>query len=150
RESKPEEMQPKIRESAESYFEEIWIHRPLKSLGGVSPIDAVGHPTFRKRLLGVLRFVEDCYISTGPRAGGALIYDFGRVRRKLGLAAPGEAVQPAAAGGPKIDELSVAELAGLDIAQLNATQLDQAFRASLKLDARDLAGKFAIAIITQP
>jgi len=152
REAKAEELQPKIRESAESFFEEIWIHRPLKSLAGVSPIDAAGHPTFRKRLLGVVRFTEDCYISTGPRVGGALVYDFGRVRRKLGLAAPSEGAQAAAASGgePKIDELSVAELAGLDGAQLTPEQLDQAFRAALKLDARDLAGKFARAIIALP
>ena len=148
--SRMDEVKQKIVENAQSFFEEIWLQRALKSLAGVSAIDASGHPTYRKRLLGVLRFMEDCFLATAPQIDGTPIYDFGRLRRKLGLGGSDAPSLPASVAGPKIDELSVAELAGLESAQLSNVQLDQAFRASLLLDARDLAGKFARLAVDRP
>src|SRR5262249_5170161 len=43
----------------ERYLEETWIHRPLPSLDNVRPIDAVGHPVLRKKVLGAVAFLED-------------------------------------------------------------------------------------------
>src|SRR5207245_2409583 len=42
REAEIQEIEARMKEHAESYFEELWIHRPLKALSGVPPIDAVG------------------------------------------------------------------------------------------------------------
>src|SRR5205814_10163486 len=119
---------------AQKYFEETWIHKPLRSLGGTAPIDAAGHANLRKKLCGVVRFVQDC------TAGNALrIYDFDRLRRKLGLLdAPAPSAPGAAA--PDIGAMGAPELAALSPESLADEQLEQAFRASLQLDARDLAG----------
>ena len=35
-----------------NYFEDVWAHRPLKSLGGATPLDAAGSKLLRKRLFG--------------------------------------------------------------------------------------------------
>ena len=78
--SDKDEAEKQVREHAEKYFEETWIHKPLRSLSGVPPIDAAGHTVLRKKLRGVIQFLEDC------ASGGILAnYDFNRLRRKLGL-----------------------------------------------------------------
>src|SRR5207244_7327111 len=41
------------------YFEEGWLHRPLKSLGNVPPVDAAGHPQLRKKLRGAIKFLQE-------------------------------------------------------------------------------------------
>jgi tetratricopeptide (TPR) repeat protein len=149
-----EEVESRMKEHAQSYFEETWIHRPLKSLSGVPPIDAAGHVGLKKRLLGTVKFMEDCFKSTAPRVGDGEsaqkmnLYDFARLRHKLGLEMEGAA--PTAAGALDVGALSVAELAGLEAENLADEQLDQAFRTALKLDARDLAGKFARLLTRRP
>ena len=53
---------------------------PRESLSNVAPVDAAGSPKLRKRLLGVIEFMQQC------ASGGMLAeYDFDRLRRKLGL-----------------------------------------------------------------
>jgi tetratricopeptide (TPR) repeat protein len=132
-----------IKENAQKYFEETWIHKPLRSLGGSPPIDAAGHAALRKKLRGVVRFVQDC------TAGNALrIYDFDRLRRKLGLLDTPAA--PEGGAVPDISALGAPELAALSPESLAEEQLEQAFRAALQLDARDLAGRFARAIVGRP
>lgn len=146
-----------MKEHARNYFEETWIHRPLKALGGVPPIDAAGHPAYQKRLLGVVRFVEECFRSSSPRVqvqeGEKVtaidLYDFDRLRRKLGLTTGGAPAAPAETG-PDLEALSAAELAGVEAEKLTDEQLARAFRAALKLDARDLAGKFAQYLTGRP
>jgi hypothetical protein len=135
-----------IREHVQRTFEETWIHRPLKSLGNIAPIDAAGHRALRRKLKGVIQFIQDC------AAGPALAYDFDRLRRKLGLLeapAPAErlesSAQPAA-----IDSLSAGELAALAPDALSDDQLDEAYRAAQKLDARELAARFAQAFVARP
>src|SRR5207247_4287768 len=67
------------------------------------------------------------------------LYDFNRLRRKLGLTAG------AAAAGADLDfdAMSAAGLAGVNAERLTDQQVGDAFRAALKLDAPDLAATFA-------
>jgi tetratricopeptide (TPR) repeat protein len=139
----------KVLAHVQRHYEENWIHKPRRALSGNTPVDAAGHPTLRKKLRGVIQFVEDC-----ARGGLPVQYDFDRLRRKLGLLAPaGE--QPAAsagqaAGGPPITDMGAAELAGLNAASLSAEQLEQAYQAAVKLDAEDLAANFAKSLVGRP
>jgi len=140
------EAHRRVREEFQKYFEETWPHKPLKSLAGVPPIDAASHPVLGRKLAGVVQFLEECAsISAQP-------YDFNRLRRKLALL-PGEAAQPGALvapAGPDVGAMSTQELAGLPADSLNDDQLEQAFRSAIKLDARDVAGKFALALVARP
>jgi tetratricopeptide (TPR) repeat protein len=154
RHAEANEIEPRMKEHAQSYFEESWVHRPLKALSGVPPIDAVGSTALQKRLPGVVRFVEDCFRSSAPRVSDGErtkpmeLYDFNRLRHKLGIGAA-----PAAPTGEpalKIEAFSASELAGLDGSTLSSDDLDRAFRTALKLDARDLAGKFARLMTQRP
>jgi len=134
------EAQTVISESFERYFEQIWLGKPLKSLNGTPPIDAAGHPVLRRKLLGIVQFLQEC------AAINQFPYDFDRLRRKLHLlgaapAAPGSA--PADIGA-----LGVAELAQLPIETLAGEQLEQAYQTALHLDAKELAGKFAKALVS--
>ena len=56
------------------------MHRPLKSLSQVPPIDAAGHAGLKKKLSGVIQFLQECAAMTHYPC------DFDRLRRKLGLA----------------------------------------------------------------
>ena len=156
------QAESKLRDSATHYFEDVWAHRPLRSLGGATPLDAAGSKLLRKRLLGVIRFLADCLAGAAPRkqAGGQVVgidvYDFDRLRHKLGatVQAPGEA--PAIAvpeeAKPKTDfaAMSAADLAGVDAGSLSPVELEDAMRAALKLDARELAVRFAKAGAAKP
>jgi tetratricopeptide (TPR) repeat protein len=131
----------KVVEHAQRYYEETWIHQPRRcSLSGNTPIEAAGHTVLRKKLRGVVRFIQEC-------AGRSLLagYDFDRLRHKLGLiegAAPAAAT-PAATDATDVSGMNAAELAGLKIEALTDEQLEQAFVAAQKLDAEDLAASFA-------
>jgi tetratricopeptide (TPR) repeat protein len=145
----PAAVEAKMREEATRFYEETWIHRPLKSLSGVPPVDAAGSPVLRKKLLGAIRFREDCQAGTAPRTekgepAGKPLYDFDRLRHRLGLSGP-----PAGAA-PDVESMSAADLAALPAESLSAGQLEKAFRAALKLDARDLAGSFARSLVGRP
>ena len=97
-------------EHIERFFEEKWIHRPLQSLNRIPPLDAAGHAMLRKKLVGVVQFLQEC------AAGGQVqSYDFDRLRRKLGLLPDSAAkAAPAAAGQhPDLMAMSAGELAGL-------------------------------------
>jgi tetratricopeptide (TPR) repeat protein len=137
-----EEASRRIDEHIGRYFEETWIHRPLRSLNQVPPIDAAGHPVLRKKLRGVITFLQSC-----AALGQVQNYDFDRLRRKLGLleAAPAATGQPADIGA-----MSAADLAAVPADNLSEDQLAQAYQAALKLDARDLAGRFARALVSRP
>jgi hypothetical protein len=137
----PEQVDAKMRERAREFFEETWVRRPLKSLGGATPLDAAGHPTTKKRLPGVVKFMQECLVGAAPRDDGEArkpLYDFDRLRRKLGLAA-------AAAEGADLDfdTMSASALGGVKPELLSDEQVGQAFRAALRLDAPDLASGFA-------
>ena len=168
-----QQAEEKLRGHAKHYFEEVWLHRALKSLAGNSPIDAVGSSLLRKRVFGVVKFVADCFLGVVPqkRVGNQTVpidvYDFAELRHKLGLeyvsAAPPHVEVPVEVEAPKpvpaapaaparraVADMNAAELAAIDVAALSVGELDQAMRAALKLDARDLAVAFAQAGVTKP
>jgi tetratricopeptide (TPR) repeat protein len=139
----PELQRQRILEYAQGYFEETWIRHPLVSLGGNPPADAVGQPTLRKKLLGVIRFLQDC-----AQLGILNSYDFDRVRRKLGLAS--EPAPAAATGTLDMSTISAAELSALSVDSLSDQQLESAYQAAQKLDDRELSGHFARALVSRP
>lgn len=167
-------VEEKLRDHARHYFEGLWLKKPLRSLAGNTPLDAVGSKTLRKRVFGAVKFVEDCFIGIVPhkRIGNEVVpvevYKFDDLRHKLGLeyvsAAPPDVKVPvdAPASGPTqpaappasatrdIGAMSAADLAGLDVSGLSADELEQAMRAAVKLDARDLAVAFAQAGVLKP
>jgi tetratricopeptide (TPR) repeat protein len=145
-----EEAARRVGEYAARYFEDTWIHRPLKSLSMIPPVDAAGHTNLRKKLRGVVRFIEEC-ATVGVSSG----YDFSGLRRKLGLATAGDqpstvSQQPAADSGLAIASMGAAELAGLSVDSLADEQLEEAYHAAQKLDAKELAGHFAKALVARP
>jgi tetratricopeptide (TPR) repeat protein len=139
--SDKDEAERGVREHVQKYFEDIWIHHPLRSLGGVAPVDAAGHANLRRKVLGVIQFLQEC-ATVGGRP-----YDFDRLRRKLGLLA---AVPESTSAGPDIAGMGAAELSALPPDSLAEEHLEQAYQAALKLDARDLAGRFARLLVSRP
>jgi len=125
------------------YFEEVWPEQPLRTLNGKRPIEAAGQPVLQKKLAGVVQFLAECAGITGQP------YDFDRLRRKLGLLG---GVPAAAAPGASLDlaSLGAAELAQVAVDPLSDDQLEQAYQAALKKEARDVAGKFAQALVSRP
>ncbi len=158
------QAEAKLRERATQFYEETWARRPLKSLGGATPLDAAGSKFLRKRLLGVIRFHEDCIDGAAPRkqvAGRVVpldVYDFNRLRHKLGaeLQAPGAAPTIALPSAAQVEvkkdfaAMSAADLATVPSELLAAGELEDAMRAALKLDARELAVRFAKAGADKP
>lgn len=138
----PGQVEQKMRDRARDFFEETWLRRPLRSLAGVAPVDAVAHPTLKKRLPGVIRFMQECLTGHAAAKEGEAskpLYDFDRVRRKLGLT-----TAPVAAGADiDFETMSAAGLGGLTPEALSDEQVGEAFRSALKLDARELASGFA-------
>ena len=136
-----------VREHFAGYFEETWVHQPLKSLGNVAPIDAVGSSFLKKKLLGVLMFLEQI-ASMGQKES---IYDFNRLRRKLNLIA-GESTLATAAAAPPLDiaAMGLPELTSLPIDSLTPAQLELAFQSALGIDAKLVASKFAQALVDGP
>jgi hypothetical protein len=111
----------------------------------VPPIDAAGHAKLRKQLLGVVQFLQEC------TPGQPALYDFDRLRRKLGLLTGGTPAQPAVGSTAlDVEALSTAELAALQPDTLTDEQVEQAFQAAQKLDARELANRFATTLIARP
>jgi tetratricopeptide (TPR) repeat protein len=144
--SDKEEARRKVQASQERFFEETWIHRPLHSLNRIAPVDAAGHAVLRKKLLGAIRFLEECAVP--PEI---FTYDFDRLQHKLGLAAcPGPASAPAADASRDYSALSAAELAALPVTELADDEVEKAFQAALQLDARELSANFARALVARP
>jgi tetratricopeptide (TPR) repeat protein len=143
-----ESGQRQIREHVQSFFENTWIHRPVRSLGSVPPVDAAGHPVLRRKLLGVIEFIEQC------AQGETKPYDFDRLRHKLGLQTKSAVVAAVSTNGtaPSLDiaAMNAVDLAGLGLEALTEEQLEQALRTAQRLDAAELAGRFASAIIARP
>lgn len=85
------QAESKLRDHVRNFFDNVWIHRPLKSLAGNSPLDAVGSKHLRKHVFGVVKFMEECLKAVQPhkQVGEELVpietYDFNSLRHKLGL-----------------------------------------------------------------
>jgi hypothetical protein len=126
-------------------FEDQWIQRPLKSLNGITPVDAAGHANLKKKVLGLIQFQEEVATTIMP-----LPYDFDRLRHKLGLPTSGpKAISPAPTSSD-ISSMNAAELATLAVDTLSGDELQSAFQAAIRLDATELAARFAQAIVTRP
>lgn len=153
-----EEAEKRLEECLQQHYEGPWLRRSFKYLSNNSPIDAAQHPVFRKRLRGLVTFLEQC-----ARMGPAQVYDYNRLRRKLGLlegeAAPvvstTESTEGAEspAGATKeidIDAMGAAELGQLSVEDLSDAQLEMAFRAAKRLDASELSHHFAKTLVGRP
>jgi tetratricopeptide (TPR) repeat protein len=136
-------------EQVGKYYEETWIHRPRKSLSNIAPVDAAGSPRLKKKLRGVIAFIEEC-----ARGGLVAEYQFDRLRRKLGLSA-GEgaaAAAPSSAGAIPADigALSAADLSALPVGSMSDEQLETAYRTAHRLDAQELAAHFGKSLVARP
>lgn len=158
-----EQIKEKLASYSRHFFEEVWIHKPFKALGGATLQDAVSQPALRKRALGLIKFMEDCYECSLPvlQIGETLThlkgYDFSELRQKLGLeyvrAEPPAVVvvdESPSSAPLSFESMNAAELAALEVASLSVEQLEQAMRAALRRDAKDLAVAFAQAAVLKP
>ncbi len=135
------------REAIELYFENEWIHRERKGLGGRSPLGAsgaakLGDVVARAKLTAVVKLREQLgsRISTVALYKG---YPFDRLRRRLGLElVDAGAVDPLELGCAAPDELDALEAGTLD----DATLVDAAASAAgLGDDAR--TSRFAAEVV---
>jgi tetratricopeptide (TPR) repeat protein len=125
-----------------SFFEDQWAHRPASSLQGNTPIDASAHPVLRRKVLGQILLWED--ILALPKV--PITYSMNDLRRKLGLFDTAPASSPAPAT-TNVTLMSAAELSALDPPNMKNEDLQQAFTAAKRLDANELATKFAQALV---
>jgi tetratricopeptide (TPR) repeat protein len=141
----PEQAERLTKEMLRSFFEDQWAMRPSSSLQGNTPLDAAGHPVLRRKVLGMIGLWEQILaLQNIP-----LPYSMADLRRKLGLLEPA-ADQPSEPATTNIAHLSAAELAGLPVESLSLDDLKQAFTAAKRLDANELATKFAQAVVNRP
>ena len=148
-----DEAVSKLRIATANYIENTWVNKPLKALMGSTPTDAVADSQKRKRLLGVVRFHQDVFAAAMDNNADFQLYDFDVLRSKLGLVKETSGAPPAellAAGKPDFGNMTVAELTTLNADQLSAQFIEDAMKAALKLDARDLAVQFAKAAVKKP
>ena len=139
-------IQQKIREQVEFYFEEKWSQRPLHSLDHMAPTNAASQSPLRKKLRGVVQFLEECVARTETG------YNFDGLRKKLGLAGETAPAVSSTDGPAKlnIEAMGAAELGALELGSLSDEQIDQAYRMAQKLDAHDLASRFAKTLVARP
>jgi tetratricopeptide (TPR) repeat protein len=135
-----EELTKRLHERMEYFFEEVWIQRPLIALEHQSPINAAADRKLRKKVKGVIAFLEDCAVVVRAR------YDFDRLRRKLGLL---EAAAKSTRATLDVSSMAASELAALKPADLPDDQLEEAYRAAQKLDADELAENFADNLVSR-
>jgi tetratricopeptide (TPR) repeat protein len=147
-----EQIRSRMEEHATFFFEETWVKRSLRSLAGLTPEDAAKSETYRKRLMGVVLFLEQCFSGNAPRLSEkentepVKFYDFDRLRNKLGLggAAPTESKKL------DVNSLSLEELTKLNLAELSDADLEQAFRSALRQGGAEEASHLARSLISRP
>ena len=66
--------QEQILDHIRKFYEEKWIHQPRRSLAGNTPKEAATQPVGRRRLLGLIQFLDDC-----SKQGPVRIYDWNRL-----------------------------------------------------------------------
>lgn len=142
------EVEQKRREFAQQFFEERWINQPRHSLVGQTPAEAAQTPLGRKRLLGIVQFIADCAqgYDRDTADGVGRLYDFDRLRRRLGLSIADPDSDPTS----DIHGQPPQQLAQLPVDKLNLSQLEEAFRAAMRQDQPELAARFAIAATQAP
>jgi tetratricopeptide (TPR) repeat protein len=131
---------------ARRFYEEVWPTRPRRSLRMRTPEDAARDPQLRKRLLGVIQFLQDC-AGKGMLAG----YDFDGLRRRLGLlAAPAAAPGEPAGKAADFATMDADALGALDVGSLSDEDLEQAYHAAQRLGHAELEVRFAEALTERP
>jgi tetratricopeptide (TPR) repeat protein len=150
-----EEASKRSLEHAGRFLEDTWIHRPLKSLSNISPLDAAGSAKLRRKVRGIVEFLRQT-----AKHGMLAQYDFAKILHKIGLSATVEASPSAAASesasgatagtAPAISAMNAAELAALKQEELSEEQLEQAFQTAMRLDAQEIAAHFARAGVSRP
>lgn len=123
-----------ILDSVQRYFETDWIQRPLRSLSGLTPVDAAQSDKFKTKLEGVIRFRERNFERYG------VPYRFDRLRNKLGLETH---TPPEEREASDISAYSAAQLSALTPTELSDEELVAAYRAARALDADTTALGFA-------
>ena len=150
----PEDAEKKLQAQAKNYFENIWAQRQLKSLNGMRPTEANSSPLMRKRLLGIVRFLESIFMSVTPkkRQGNVVLsityYHFFNLQKSLNIeinpdpSSPPAALLAAAEAAVAADLAKANDRAAAE-AQLKATieaaKVAQAAATQAAIDARKAA-----------
>lgn len=154
-----DEAEKKMAAHAERYLMEVFPNQAFKALSGVTPLDAVGSKLLRKKLLGLLRFFEDCLMAASPKRKKdndepepIRFFDFMKLRNKLGLEMSAADAPAMTMSSAKRDfgAMSAAELGTLPLSELSTTELEEAMRAAIKLQTHELAVAFAKAGADRP
>jgi tetratricopeptide (TPR) repeat protein len=137
-----EQRQQRTLAEVRRYFEEEWLHRPLKSLDNIAPIDAAQSSKMKGRLEGLVRFRERNFEVRG------LAYNFDRLRNKLGLPIHGSGLEDEkdktrASSDVDLSAYSASQLAALEPMKLDDDELVVAYRTAVQLDSPDVANRFA-------
>ncbi|MGF1582496.1 MAG: tetratricopeptide repeat protein [Gemmataceae bacterium] len=133
-----------ISEEMGKYFEQTWIHQPRRALDNKPPVDARGDAVLRKKLLGVILFLEECAKSQGYS------YDFDKLRNQLNLF---EKPPPSSQVGGVVREvasMNADQLQALVIADLSDEELELAAQTAKRVSAQDLSIEFLEGLVARP
>ena len=130
------------------FFEETWVNRPAKSLGGKTPAEAALDNSARPNLLAKVKFIED--MGESPRQLG---YDFDGLRSKLGL--PSSGSKPAIVASTETPPTSKPSwtpetLASTAVESVPGAELANAFSAAQRNGDETVVLRWAMAIATRP
>ena len=132
------DAEAKMRDHAQQFFEDTWIHRPYRGLAGVPPIDAAGQPQPAKTASRRHPVLSRIVPPARPR-GSTTSTACAASSAWTGAPATGPAAATTPAATTDISAMSAAELSALDPADCRRRILEQAFRTAVQLDAGELA-----------
>jgi len=156
----PTTVRSKVIEGYIEYFEQIWIQKPLKSLGNLTPQEAASVPANRPKILATLRLLEDCMLMAIPPTADVndprnRLYDFARLRKLLNLgdATPSLATtsdtSTVAEAARDFSTLPAEAFAELSPENLSDADLEAATRAALLTASREDTDKLAKALVSR-
>ena len=131
-------LRAQVEQSVQEFYENVWTHRPLRSLDGLTPLDAAESDVRRKKLEGVIRCRERLAMVRGVQ------YEFDRLRQKLGMVKI-----PAGPDSDDVASFALPQLQELVPASLSDDDILKAFHASATLDAAETSLQFAENLITR-
>lgn len=140
----PEQSDRLLKEKMRSYFEDIWAQRPLHSLKGNTPLDAASSPILRRKVTGCIMLMEQLLQSFRTK----LPYTMDDLKHKLGLDVALATDAPPTTNR-SIAAMNTAELAALAADTLSDDDLKVAFTASKRIDANELASRFAQILVNR-
>ena len=125
-----DELARRRAEDVRSFYEDLWPQRPLRSLGGLKPLEAKDNAAYARKLEGVVRFRERLWDGRG------VTYDFDRLRNRLGLKSGYDQGQ----FGVRADfaAMNAGQLAAVDLTELSADELITAYRSAAAMDSFSL------------